>query len=286
MGSTEPLVPLAPVASMPSLSTVDPGVPTDRIVVSGFEPFGTAFRSTNPSWVAAKSLDGRCFNFEDRSGGKRTVVCESRLLPVVYTSIAEMIPRMHENDLLGGLPPLLYLHMGASNQLPHHFLRLETRGHGTGYTRPDNEGKAPLDGTCYLVGPGGEALSIVDVVPLNNSLPARVMERHPRGVPWQLSLSSDAGRYLCDFTLHASTRAAAAAAAVRGSTPVPVLFLHVPPVGGNSPLTENALVDAVAWLVATLCEMLAAEAPSSPLEASPILLEGNVGLRPLEQSLS
>lgn len=260
-----PVVPDSPPSGNFTLTPPTPAVP-DRIVLTGFQPFG-GFEKTNPSWTAASALHGRVLSY----GNKRAVI-ESFELPVEYAAVDTLLPKLHARKPA----PLFYLHLGASGQKPWHFLRLEIRGHGTGYKKPDNTSRAPSDGLCHVSPPFAplhlDPSQIPAALPINNDLPTRVLARHPRGVSWQISLSPDAGHYLCDYTLFGSTLCAG------GKTPV--LFCHVPPVGKENQMSEAELIQGIDFLVQCLYELVMEDGQDTKTgqQGGKIALSGNIGL--------
>lgn len=244
-----------------------------RIVVTGFEPFGSTFAEKNPSWLVASRLDNASFEYNAKKSGRTyRARVETRELPVDYAQVDAILPSMHKLNAVD--PPLFYLHLGASNRRPWHFISLETRGHGTGYVKLDNRGFAPESGVATLYRGEGDP---PDHVYLNNDFAQRLMARHPRGKKWQFSLSMDAGHYLCDYVLFNST-ACAQQSSAWNRPPVPVVFAHVPPVGGaETPLSEEDLLEAIRFLVQTLFEFAIEDAEQE--RPNMILLEGNIGLQ-------
>jgi pyrrolidone-carboxylate peptidase len=235
---------------------------TEKIIITGFEPFGSF--ATNPSLTACSALNGTTVSSLDPTTGRhRTARIEAVEFPVVYSKVTELVPQLHNTSRED--KPLAILHIGASPQKPHHFLRLETRSHGTCYVKKDNAGLTPVDGICQM--PGLE--EPLACLPLNNSYPARLVSRLPRGKPWLFSLSPDAGHYLCDFTLFVSTVCAE-------NSGIPVLFLHVPPVGMGYPLSESELVEGIRFLLQGILEVCVEDQVE---REERIELSGNVGLK-------
>ncbi|KAJ3343163.1 hypothetical protein HDU93_009713 [Gonapodya sp. JEL0774] len=260
-------------------------------IITGFEPFGNfpvnpsweAVKHLHERDFQLSLAQGPPGDVEPHRSGAATCTAVCRLLPVEYRAIDVILPTLHTTPPCPA-EPLFYLHFGASGQSPHDVLSIETVAHGFGYEKPDNAKIAPEDG---LVGGAGRDLALApqldivdallktfgtkggpeaEVVPVRESdsdrdtatptassttpgpsVPIRPSTRRPR--PWTLRCSDNAGRYLCEYVLHHSLRARGTAASGGG---VPVLFVHVPPVGKGMPLSEVDLQMAVEEIVREL----------------------------------
>ncbi|KAM8838849.1 pyroglutamyl-peptidase 1-like [Synchiropus picturatus] len=167
-----------------------------KVVVTGFEPFGE--HAVNSSWVAVQELE--------RLGlGDSTDlhICE---VPVEYRAVQSLIPALWQQH-----QPQLVIHVGVSGLATA--ITLEQCGRNEGYKRPDNCRFSPDSQCCVENGP--HCLnSVLDM----EAVCRRVKESHP-GLP--VTVSKDAGRYLCDYTYYSSLFLGHGRAA----------FIHVPPLG-------------------------------------------------------
>jgi pyroglutamyl-peptidase len=100
----------------------------------------------------------------------------------------------------------LCVHCGVGLTGP---VRIEKRAHNFSYERLDNKKSAPFDGAC-VQGAARVLETSVNIKMLIESLPE---------TPIDIVESTDAGRYLCEFTYFFSLHLFRA----------PVLFVHVPP---------------------------------------------------------
>lgn len=187
-----------------------------KVIVTGFEPFGE--HKVNASWVAVQELEqlglGESVNLH---------VCE---IPVEYQAIQRLMPSLWEEH-----QPQLVVHVGVSGLATT--VTLEQCGNNQGYQRLDNCSYCPATHCCMENGP--DCLrSLLDM----NTVCRRV-NGSELGVT--LSVSEDAGRYLCDYTYYTSLHLG------EGRT----AFIHVPPLG--RPYSSQELGRA---LQAAVLEML------------------------------
>ena len=113
---------------------------------------------------------------------------------------------------------------------------MEIYGRNSQYTQVDIHGKTPKGNCCVPGGP--QCLKTkFDLT--------KVLEKvSQRQTDVQFAISSDAGRYLCDFIYYTSLNADHA----------PVLFVHVPELG--SPYTVHQLATALKNIVEVLLNEL------------------------------
>ncbi|XP_030608142.1 pyroglutamyl-peptidase 1-like [Archocentrus centrarchus] len=166
-----------------------------KIVVTGFEPF--AEHAVNSSWVAVQELE--------RLGLGEAVdlyVCE---VPVEYQAVQSLLPSLWKEH-----QPQLVVHVGVSGLATT--VTLEQCGHNKGYKRLDNCSFCPASQCCMETGPDC-IKSILDM----DTICKRVNDSHT-GIT--VSVSKDAGRYLCDYTYYTSLYLGKGRAA----------FVHVPPL--------------------------------------------------------
>ncbi|XP_072219974.1 pyroglutamyl-peptidase 1-like isoform X1 [Leuresthes tenuis] len=168
-----------------------------KIVVTGFEPFGE--HTVNSSWVAVQEL-GRLGLGEE----VHLYVCE---VPVEYQAVQELLPSLWKEHQ----PQVLVVHVGVSGLATT--VTLEQCGHNKGYKRLDNCSFCPASHSCMENGPDC-IKSVLDM----NTVCKRVNDSN---IGVTVSVSKDAGRYLCDYTYYTSLYLGQGHAA----------FVHVPPLG-------------------------------------------------------
>lgn len=187
-----------------------------KVIVTGFEPFGE--HAVNSSWVAVQELE--------RLGLGEAVelhVCE---VPVEYQAVQCLLPSLWEEH-----QPQLVVHVGVSGLATT--VTLEQCGHNKGYKRLDNCSFCPPSQCCMDDGPDC-IHSVLDM----DTVCKRVNDS---GIGVTLSVSKDAGRYLCDYIYYTSLYLGQGHSA----------FIHVPPLG--KPYSSQDLGRA---LQATVQEML------------------------------
>lgn len=167
-----------------------------KVVVTGFEPFGD--HAVNSSWVAVQELE--------RLGLGEAIdlyVCE---VPVEYQAVQNLLPSLWKEQ-----QPQLVVHVGVSGLATT--VTLEQCGHNKGYKRLDNCSFCPASQCCMEKGPDCMK-SVLDM----DTICRRVNESN-MGIT--VSVSKDAGRYLCDYTYYTSLYLGQGRSA----------FVHVPPLG-------------------------------------------------------
>ena len=113
-------------------------------------------------------------------------------------------------------------------------VKLEQYGKNKGYHMGDIHGRAPRTGLCVSGGPDAIATPF-QVDRVRSKVASRVTDV-------VLEVSSDAGRYLCDFTYYTSLSQKRA----------PVLFVHVPEI--DKPYSGEQLSLALKHIVETLLD--------------------------------
>uniref|UniRef100_A0A3Q3W276 Uncharacterized protein n=1 Tax=Mola mola TaxID=94237 RepID=A0A3Q3W276_MOLML len=184
--------------------------------VDGFEPFGE--HEVNSSWVAVQELE--------RLGVDESVdlhVCE---VPVEYQAVQSLLPSLWKEH-----EPQLAVHVGVSGLATT--VTLEHCSHNKGYKRLDNCGFCPASHCCMENGP--------DCIHSVLDMDAVCKMVNGSGLGVTLSVSQDAGRYLCDYTYYTSLYLGHGHSA----------FIHVPPLG--KPYSSQELGRA---LRAAILEML------------------------------
>ncbi|XP_030017256.1 pyroglutamyl-peptidase 1 [Sphaeramia orbicularis] len=168
----------------------------NKVIVTGFEPFGE--HTVNSSWVAVQELE--------RLGLGEEIdlhVCE---VPVEYQAVQNLLPSMWKEH-----QPQLVVHVGVSGLAKK--VTLEQCGHNKGYKRLDNCNFCPASSCCMENGPDCIS-SVLDM----ETVCKRVRES---GIDVAVTVSKDAGRYLCDYTYYTSLYLGQGRSA----------FIHVPPLG-------------------------------------------------------
>ncbi|XP_028833974.1 pyroglutamyl-peptidase 1 [Denticeps clupeoides] len=186
------------------------------VVVTGFEPFGE--HKVNASWVAVQELE--------KLGLGRDINLFVKEIPVEYKAVQTLLPSLWKQH-----QPQLMVHVGVSGMATT--VTLEQCGHNHGYTRPDNSAFCPSSQCCIDKGPDC-LLSAIDM-----ELVCKRVNSSSLGVT--VSVSEDAGRYLCDYTYYVSLYQGERRCA----------FVHVPPL--EKPYSAEDLGRA---LKAILREML------------------------------
>lgn len=170
--------------------------PPQTVLVTGFEPFGGD--TINPSWEAARALDG------ERFGG---AVFAARRLPCVVDDAGPVLI-----DAIEELDPALVLCLGLAGGRTD--VSIERVAINIVDARiPDNAGRQPVDEPVVAGAPAAYF----------SALPIKAMLRalHDDGIP--ASISSTAGTYVCNAVFYAlSHYIAAERPALRGG------FVHVP----------------------------------------------------------
>ncbi|XP_020796561.1 pyroglutamyl-peptidase 1 [Boleophthalmus pectinirostris] len=193
-----------------------------KVIVTGFEPFGE--HAVNASWVAVQELD-RIGLGEDID----LFVCE---VPVEYQAVQTLLPSMWEEH-----QPLLVVHVGVSGLAKA--VTLEQCGHNKGYRRLDNCCFSPESECCIEDGP--ECISsVLDM----EAVCKRVSEAGGRA---KVTVSKDAGRYLCDYTYYTSLFVGNGRSA----------FIHVPPLG--KPYSSEELGRALQTIITEMLTQLEGE---------------------------
>lgn len=199
------------------------------LLLTGFEPFGT--HVVNPSWEVASRLNGAII-------GDLKVVAQQ--LPVVYDEVPSILASLWKK-----YDVKLCVHCGVGLTGP---VRIEKRAHNFSYERLDNKKSAPFDGAC-VQGAARVLETSVNIKMLIESLPE---------TPIDIVESTDAGRYLCEFTYFFSLHLFRA----------PVLFVHVPP------FSEEVTLDSLSKCISAV--LLGAQSTLSL--RLPGLLRPQVGL--------
>ena len=191
------------------------------VLVTGFGPFH--YHTVNASWVAVQGL--KTLGVRHNS---TQVQLEIREIPVAYQDVSSTVPK-----LLDELQPQLCVHVGVS---PFNVIKLEQFGKNRGYCMADIYGRAPSNLMCVSGGP--------DAIKTSFNV-ERICEKVQRKeVNVTFEVSTDAGRYLCDFIYYTSLHLNSS----------PVVFVHVPEL--NKPYSAEQLTAALKTIVEVLLEEL------------------------------
>ncbi|XP_069072886.1 pyroglutamyl-peptidase 1 isoform X1 [Pleurodeles waltl] len=150
-------------------------------------------------------------------------------VPVEYQVVQRIIPELWKKHT-----PQLVVHVGVSSMATT--VTLEKCGHNVGYIGLDNSQFCPGSRCCVDGGP-----ECIDSVLDLEAVCQRVTASEP-GVA--VSISKDAGRYLCDFTYYTSLYESHGRSA----------FVHVPPLG--KPYTAVQLGRALQTIIEEMIKVL------------------------------
>ncbi|GAV02820.1 hypothetical protein RvY_13338 [Ramazzottius varieornatus] len=177
------------------------------VLVTGFGPFGE--HSINASWEAVQQLK----TINDLTEQVDLIIHE---IPVAYSAVTTIVPELWKK-----YDPDLVIHCGVSSLLAwKSAIQIERHAHSHGYHRPDVECQIP-EGGRYCSDEEERCLSTnvcVDKCHTWTTNSARSYTNYCN-VP-VCQLSTDAGRYLCEFIYYTSLRI----------NPNATLFIHVPPL--------------------------------------------------------
>lgn len=189
------------------------------ILVTGFGPFDG--HDINASWEAVKALQAL--------GSPHNSKLVAKEIPVVYDHVSQCIPDMWKSHA-----PKIVVHVGVSGYADE--ITIETCAHNSGYNRLDVTG-CTARSLCYKDG-GTECLS----TGLNVQ---RICEDvNESGCLAMATLSSNAGRYLCEYIYYASLCEDRSR----------VIFVHVPPL--DSPYTAKELGHALQVIIISMMKQL------------------------------
>ncbi|XP_070317842.1 pyroglutamyl-peptidase 1 isoform X2 [Odocoileus virginianus] len=212
--------------------------------LTGFGPFGE--HTVNASWIAVqkglpspwgrKAGEGtgkfqaaRCRRELEKLGLGDSVDLHVYEIPVEYQTVQRLIPALWEKH-----SPQLVVHVGVSGMATA--VTLEKCGHNKGYKGLDNCRFCPGSHCCVEDGP--ESIdSIIDM----DAVCERVTTL---GLDVSVTISQDAGRYLCDFTYYTSLYQSHGRSA----------FVHVPPLG--KPYNADQLGRALRAIIEEMLDLL------------------------------
>lgn len=184
-------------------------IPEKILLATGFEPFGGD--RTNGSWEALKDLNGKHF------AGTKVITAQ---LPVVWDKATSRL-----QELIRTYKPTAVISFGQAGSEP---VQLETTAHNIRGAISDNEGKTPQSSYIYQQSPPS----------IENSLPLAEIEGRLRSAGIPVTMSQDAGTYLCNdtfYTLMLRPGTEEAKNIQRG-------FIHVPPLNAKVRTSDGKLV--------------------------------------------
>ncbi|XP_030920592.1 pyroglutamyl-peptidase 1 [Geospiza fortis] len=188
-------------------------------LLKGFGPFGE--HAVNASWIAVQELE--------KLGLRDDVDLHVYEVPVEYQTVQRLIPALWKKH-----SPQLVVHVGVSGMATT--VTLEKCGHNVGYKGLDNCRFCPGSQCCVEGGP--ECIdSIIDMDAVSSRVSAL-------GLDVTVTISKDAGRYLCDFTYYTSLYQSHGRSA----------FVHVPPLG--KPYSAEQLGRALQAIIEEMLDFL------------------------------
>ncbi|CAL8345822.1 unnamed protein product [Merluccius merluccius] len=190
-----------------------------KVIVTGFTPLGED--KINSSWEAVKELK--------RLGLGKSVDLHVQEIPVEYEAVHDLLPLLWKQH-----QPKLVVHVGMSWKATT--VTLEQCGHNMGYERKDNCGFCPACHCCVEGGPD-TIQSVLDM----EAVCQRVQDS---GLGVAVSVSKDAGRYLCDYSYYTSLHLGERRCA----------FVHVPPL--DKPYSSKELGAALQVVVTEMLQLL------------------------------
>uniref|UniRef100_A0A8V1A3K3 Pyroglutamyl-peptidase I n=1 Tax=Gallus gallus TaxID=9031 RepID=A0A8V1A3K3_CHICK len=195
------------------------GVIWGNAACTGFGPFGE--HAVNASWIAVQELE--------KLGLRDGVDLHVYEVPVEYQTVQRLIPALWKKH-----SPQLVVHVGVSGMATT--VTLEKCGHNVGYKGLDNCRFCPGSQCCVEGGP--ECIdSIIDMDLVCRRVSAL-------GLDVTVTISKDAGRYLCDFTYYTSLYQSCGRSA----------FVHVPPLG--KPYSAEQLGRALQAIIEEMLDVL------------------------------
>lgn len=210
------------------------GLSALRVLLTGFEPFEGA--SLNPSWEAARALDGWCFDAAGPSVPAAVrVQVHARRMPCVFGAALAAL-----DAALAELQPQLVIAVGQAGGRAAFTPERVAINVDDGRIG-DNAGRQPID---QPVVPGAPAAYFA-------TLPVKAIVQAVRGAGLPAELSNTAGTFVCNHLfyglMHRLAQADARARGLRGG------FIHIPYLPEQAarlpgPPPAMALADAVAAL--------------------------------------
>lgn len=203
--------------------------PSLRLLLTGFEPFGGA--AVNPSWELARRFEGNTIEM---------VHVQTAVLPVNWASAWGALQEAIER-----VDPQWVLMLGLAATRTAVGAEVRARNYTTPV--PDNAGALPP--ADDRVEPAGPQFRVC-------TLPAPLIAERMQEAGVPAEISTDAGSYLCNWTLYKALAYADGRPSLRG-----VGFVHIPPLpgqGGNMALNLDRLEKALRMVIDSL---VAGQAP-------------------------
>ncbi|BGP09214.1 Pyroglutamyl-peptidase 1 [Rhodotorula toruloides] len=239
---------------MAPLGQLDDSQKPYRVHITGFGPFRDV--TVNPSWEAVRPLHETTLSTEPLPAAhppsdtptsrvpSRPIHFSASFLPVEYDAVTRLAPALQEAGTNGDTPDLV-VHVGVSSQ--DRQIRLEQRARKYGYDSTDAadkladvaaDGRRGFADEAWRDSPE-ELRTRVDGKKVVGRLRAAGFEH--------VSLSEDAGLYLCEYSFYTSL---STALHLRPNSPTPVQFIHIPPEGKPYSIEEvTAAIRLVVWTI-------------------------------------
>ncbi len=190
-----------------------------RVLLTGFEPFDG--EPVNPSWEAARALDGW------QTG---QAIVHARQMPCVFGAAIDTL-----SAAIAGIQPQLVLCVGQAGGRSEVSIERVAINLDDGRIA-DNAGHRPID---LPVVPGGPAAYFA-------SLPIKAMVRDLRAAGVPASVSNTAGTFVCNHIFYGLMHLLAGKPGVRGG------FLHIPYLPAQAARFPGAPSMALATLIDAL----------------------------------
>nr|CAD7196901.1 unnamed protein product [Timema douglasi] len=200
----------------------------NKVVITGFGPFGE--HDVNASWVVVKLLSTMDIK-EDL--GVELLIEE---IPVGYECVSSKVPHLWEKH-----KPLLVIHVGVSSR--DNTIVLEGCAHKSGYTKYDIFGLTPPQGQCSL-GENNRLENALDLKYISS-------EVNKANLDVITTVSTDAGRYLCEFIYYTSLSIDASR----------TLFIHVPPL--NKTYSAEKMAACIKTIISVIIKDIYTTKPNS-----------------------
>jgi pyroglutamyl-peptidase len=179
-----------------------------RVLITGFGPFPGV--SENPSAWLAETL-------AERTPPDCDGELHARILPTEWQATS-LMPQLYAN-----LQPHVMIHFGLGQRATA--LRIERTAHNRAAHRADAAGALPPGPAIRRDGPER----------FETAVPVPALALHLRRAGLPAVTSGSAGRYLCNFLYYHSLGWAS-------QNDCRAVFVHLPPLSGNSPFSELALL--------------------------------------------
>ncbi|KAF3484412.1 uncharacterized protein GIQ15_03736 [Arthroderma uncinatum] len=256
MGDLGPPASSLEAVSVPADPIPNPQDDDIHVLVTGFGPFKT--HPLNPSFLITSLLPQYV---PSTSKSQRRIRIHAHPLPirVAYASVRSEVPLLIEafRAAHDGRPPHLVIHIGMAST--RQYYAVETKAHREGYDVTDVDGRFGLafDSTLPASLQPGKPSSTsitppessirVNPSPPNTEFLQTWRKSLPSGRSFDVRLSHDAGRYLCEYIFYTSLSMAWEEQRPRG-----VAFLHVP--GWTDKASVEMGADVLVGLVKAMVE--------------------------------